>query len=248
MAVSSGPLFVIMGLKNNRTKRINERVSWNDQSGEARPYRKLLLPGRAWLWPPPWMHPQMRLPRAARKHRVRALRAVHGFPQLNVRKPLSLIQKLHPDSATRGLLRGPLNYCKFRERAQQACQKSVSHRRTGPQFFARDPPWDGVHQGAPQRKRGGWVGGWVGHPEVGPWKKTAAQHRCNYRLGALHTSPPGTPTWTPEGPLITLTRPCKKKGVLLLLLLWTPWGTAINTKGYSYCYFFGPPGVRQFFF
>ena len=146
----------------------------------------------------------MRLPR---KHRVRALRAVHGFPQLNVRKPLSLIQKLRPDSATRGLLRGPLNYCKFRERAQQACQKSVSHRRTGPQFFARDPPWKGVHQGAPQRKRGGGVGGWVGR-------------------GGPHTS-------------------MQKKGVLLLLLLWTPWGTAINTKGYSYFYFFGPPGVRQ---
>ena len=36
----------------------------------------------------------------------------------------------------------------------------------------------------------------------------------------------------------------EKQGVLLLLLLWAPWGTAINTKGYSYYYFFGHPGVR----
>ena len=129
--------------------------------------------GRAWLWPPPWMHPQMRLPR---KHRVRALRAVHGFPQLNVRKPLSLIQKLRPDSATRGLLRGPLNYCKFREKAQQL--KLVKSQPPTADSAAQGRSFlPGTHLGVdyirgPLREKGvvGWVGGWV-IPRWVPGKK-----------------------------------------------------------------------------
>jgi hypothetical protein len=89
VCVQSQSTCTLTALKKT-TVHINERVSWNDQSGEARPScrRKLLFPGKAWLWPPPWM--QLRCARLGSTESEHC-ELCTVFP--NVRKLLSLIVK-----------------------------------------------------------------------------------------------------------------------------------------------------------
>ena len=78
-----------------------------------------------------------------------------------------------PDSATRGLLRGPLNYCKFREKAQQL--KLVKSQPPTADSAAQGRSFlPGTHLGVdyirgPLREKGvvGW-GGWVGGGDTLP--------------------------------------------------------------------------------